>query len=156
MARKAKDASNERAGYDGALVRELLRRLDESAAELLSERGSYMQKCRQIRETMTGIFEEATARGVPGKALKKLFKARETLAKVQAEIGELEDEQYETVLKIAEGGEVRPVLDLFGYAAAKGGDDNVVEITAGRSKCRSKDAQPTEGDAEGDASHTLN
>lgn len=155
MAKKAKDVSNQLQGYDPGLVQGLLKRLEGCAAELLSERGSYMKKCRDLRETMAGIYEEATARGVPGKALKKLFKAQEALAKVTADIEELEDEAREAVLGIAQAGEVKPVLDLFGFAAGTP-DANVVDLNAKRTRKR-KAAEPNAtAPADAEAAPTLN
>lgn len=91
MARKASEdrKTNE---FDPAVVKDLVKRWDACNESLASEKGSYMRACREIREDMQGLLEEAKARGVPKKELRLFLKARGRLADARRILDDIEDD----------------------------------------------------------------
>src|SRR6202030_3317563 len=106
-------------GFDPDVLHALVDRIEGVVEDLLSERGSYMSKCRSMREDIANIYDEAKARGIPTKPLKKAVKARELTRKIEAlrvDFDLIERETYD---------QIRHALgDLadtpLGEAAAKG------------------------------------
>ena len=82
-----------------------------------------MARCRSIRESISNVFKEAHARGLPAKELRILVRIRKNEAKNRALYGDLEPDQQATLsmLAAAEG-----VEDLPLWRAAAG----MVEETA--------------------------
>lgn len=64
-----------------------LKRIENLHKDLDSERGSYMSKCKSIREDIKSVLDDAVDKGVPRKALKGLVKYRE-LERKQKAIGD--------------------------------------------------------------------
>jgi len=95
---KPAHASN---SFDPHVVNSLLRKLDNYDAELLSERGSYMSKCRNIRENMKAVFDEAKAGGIPTKELRTLIKIRSGERKNVELYNNLEADQQEALRMLA-------------------------------------------------------
>ncbi|HEY2212301.1 MAG TPA: hypothetical protein VGH62_11925 [Bradyrhizobium sp.] len=63
--------------------------------ELLSERGAYMQKCRQIREGIAAAYDLAKQRGILRKQLRALLKERDLERKLHAVRADLEADEVE-------------------------------------------------------------
>lgn len=80
-------------GYDPDIVQHLVRRIDSLHDDLATERGEYMQRCRQIRSDIKDVLQAAKDEdGIPKKALKFLVKKRQTLAKLDDQQADLEPE----------------------------------------------------------------
>jgi uncharacterized protein (UPF0335 family) len=65
----------------------LLKRIENLHDEIATERGIYMQKCRELREDVKSIVEEGKDQGIAPKALKGLVKFR-ALERRQQAIGD--------------------------------------------------------------------
>jgi len=74
MAKKAAQATN---GFDPAKVQNFVGQIEGYLGDLLSEQGAYMQRCRGIREAISGVYDDAKAAGIPRAELKVLVKTRE-------------------------------------------------------------------------------
>src|SRR5215510_10349190 len=98
----AKPASANGNGYDSQVVQNLVNKIEDYFVDLESERGTYMQKCRGIRESIAAVYEEADARGVPKKELRVMVKARGKLKSARQMLDDLESDQRETVEMLAE------------------------------------------------------
>ena len=71
-------------GYDPEIVQHLVGRIDSLHDDLATERGEYMQRCRQIRGEIKDVLQAAKDEdGIPKKALKFLVKKRQMLAKIE-------------------------------------------------------------------------
>lgn len=64
-----------------------MERIEHLFADLESEKGSYMARCKEIREDIREIYTEAKNNDVPPKALRGLVKFRE-LERRQADIAD--------------------------------------------------------------------
>lgn len=95
---KPATASNQ---FDPDVVNNLLGKIDGYDADLDSEKGSYMKKCRDIRERMNAVFEEAKAHGVPQKELRVLVKIRKHEKSSKKLFLELEHDQQEALKLLA-------------------------------------------------------
>jgi hypothetical protein len=95
---KPATASND---FDPKVVNALLGKIDQFHDDLASERGSYMAKCRNIRENIDNVFEEAKAQGIPTKELRTLVKIRVGEAKCRKLYEDLEGDQQETLARLA-------------------------------------------------------
>lgn len=62
--------------YDPAVVSNLLGKIDGYHGDLDSMKGSYMASCRNVRESIKAVYDEAKAQGVPQKELRVLVKIR--------------------------------------------------------------------------------
>jgi len=135
-------------GFDPDVLHALVDRIEGVVEDLLSERGSYMSKCRSMREDIANIYDEAKARGIPTKPLKKAVKARELTRKIEAlrvDFDLIERETYD---------QIRHALgDLadtpLGEAAAKGSPgapDDEPDVRPGFLK--DKDAEASAANAE--------
>ena len=87
--------------YDPEIVNGLLGKIDIFDADLLSERGSYMAKCRSIRDSIQAVYEEAKAVGIPRKELSTLVKIRKNEAKNLALFNDLEADQRHNLALLA-------------------------------------------------------
>lgn len=118
MAKPAKQTND----FESAVVQRLLSKLDGYDGDLASEKGSYMNRCRTIRDAIAGVYDEAKAQGVPKRELKILKKIRDHDKAQQKLITELEPEDRETLAMLARAtGEPRQ-LSLFPEMDA--GNDN--------------------------------
>jgi hypothetical protein len=107
---KAADASNT---FDPALIQNLVGKIEGYFSDLDSERGTYMQRCRGIRESISAVYDEAKARGVPKKELRVFVNGRQALEKARRVLADLEAEQRETVEMLAEAFGDAADLPLF-------------------------------------------
>jgi hypothetical protein len=102
MARKANEATN---SPDDTDVQAAVKNIEQRHEDLASERGTYMQKCKRIREGMANDYEAAGNRGISKKLLKTIIKERELERKISALTFELEpDERSERDMLIEKLG----------------------------------------------------
>jgi hypothetical protein len=103
MARQATENTN---APDEADVQKAVADIESCHADLLSERGIYMQKCKKIRDAMAVDYEQAADHGISKKLLKTIIKERELERKIAGLTDELEyDEQREREMLIEKLGE---------------------------------------------------
>jgi hypothetical protein len=63
-------------GIDKDAAQAFVDQIERHMADLLSERGSYMARCRGIREAITGVYDDAKGQGIRRNSLKTLIKER--------------------------------------------------------------------------------
>lgn len=117
MARKANENTN---APDDSDVQTAVRNIEERYSELASERGSYMLKCRRIREKMAVDYEVAGNKGISKKLLKTIVKEREYERKIEGLTLDLEpDERSEREMLVEKlGAFVDTPLGAHAVAAA--------------------------------------
>lgn len=103
---KPANASN---SYDPDVVQNLLGKIDGYDADLASERGASMSRCRNIRESIKAVFDEAKALGVPQKELRVLVKIRKHEKASERLYHELENDQQINLQMLAA---TEKVMDL--------------------------------------------
>lgn len=113
---KPATASNQ---FDPDVVNNLLGKIDGYDGDLDSERGSYMKKCRDIRERIAAVYEEAKAHGVPQKELRTLVKIRTHEKASKKLFLELEHDQQEALKLLAATEKVKD-LPLWRSAEERG------------------------------------
>lgn len=96
-----------------------LKRIENLHRDLESERGSYMARCKEIREDMAHVYDEAKDKGVTKKALKGVVKYRQLERKKAAITEDIDDIDVKSQLEslIAALGELADTP--LGQAAAK-------------------------------------
>ncbi|WP_166304232.1 GapR family DNA-binding domain-containing protein [Bradyrhizobium sp. 2S1] len=106
-------------------MQEVLGKIDGYEADLASERGSSMARCRNIRESINNVLKEAKARGIPTKELRALVKIRKNENKNKEIYEELEQDQQQilSMLATAEGVKDLPLwraaaMNAIGEAGA--------------------------------------
>lgn len=87
---KPANASNQ---FNPDIVNGLLRKIDGYDADLASEKGSYMSRCRNIRENIKAVFDDGKAQGIPQKELRTLVKIRKHEKASEKLFHELESDQ---------------------------------------------------------------
>lgn len=95
---KPANASNQ---YDPEVVNALLGKIDGFDDDLASEKGSYMSRCRNIRESIKAVYDEAKAHGVPQKELRTLVKIRKHEKSASKLYHELENDQQVNLAMLA-------------------------------------------------------
>jgi uncharacterized protein (UPF0335 family) len=83
-------------GYDPAKVQEFVGRIENLHNDIASEKGSFMQICKDIHSDINLVFDEAKEAGIPKKALKKVITARALEAKAAAVREALEGEDQDS------------------------------------------------------------
>lgn len=84
-------------GFDPNVVKGYVDRVERLLDDIESERGSFMAKCKSIREDIALVVQEAKDQhGVPKKEFKAVIKARELEAKAERIRDDLEAESQET------------------------------------------------------------
>lgn len=121
----AKQAAQQTNDFDAEVVQEVLGKIDGYEADLASERGSSMARCRNIRESINNVLKEAKARGIPTKELRALVKIRKNENKNKEIYEELEQDQQQilSMLATAEGVKDLPLwraaaMNAIGEAGA--------------------------------------
>lgn len=112
-------AANTTNDFEPGVVQELLGKIDGYHADLASERGTFMKTCRSIRESISNVYTEAKARGIPEKELRSLVKIRLNEAKNRKIYEELEADQQLTLSMLATAEGVKD-LPLWRAAAMMG------------------------------------
>jgi uncharacterized protein YydD (DUF2326 family) len=95
----AKDGTN---GATPEQVREAFEEIVGYYGELASERGAYMQRCRQIREHMAEVYDSAHDKGITRRVLKAKIKEHLTQEKLLAIRDGLEDDDRSEFDKLTE------------------------------------------------------
>jgi hypothetical protein len=67
-------------------------KFEEMEAEIASERGVFMAKCKAIRERQSELLDDAKSQGVAKKIVKALVKRLSLLRKADEQIDDLEDD----------------------------------------------------------------
>jgi hypothetical protein len=83
-------------GFDPKVTQGFVDELKGFVADLLSERGTYMQRCRAIREDMGTVYDRAKTAGIPTRVLKLIMKEFAAVDKLLAEREKLEEDTRET------------------------------------------------------------
>lgn len=83
-------------GYDGDKLRAYIEKLEGYQGDIESEKGSYMQRCKNIRDSMDVVYEEAKALGIPKKVLKAHVALRELERKKGMIVDKLSDDDAES------------------------------------------------------------
>jgi len=113
------------------VVQNIVGRIQAYHADLESERGGYMRRCRSIREDIEGVFTEAKARGLPAKPLRTLIKLTQKVDGAKVIVENLEPDQRELLAMLikAAGDTVKGQLDLFAdLTPEKPNDSNVDDV----------------------------
>lgn len=120
MAKRVKgaDASKTGNGYDGDKLRGYIGKIEELFADMESEKGAYMSRCKSIRGSMDVVFEEAKALGIPKKVLKAHVDLRLLEVKKRKVVEKLGDDDAETFEAMADALGDFATLPL-GQAAVK-------------------------------------
>lgn len=93
---RAADAAAVGNGYDGEKLRSYISKIEGYFADMESEKGSYMRRCKSIRESIDVVFEEAKALGIPKKVLKAHVELRKLEGKKEAIVAKLDGDDAET------------------------------------------------------------
>jgi len=117
MAKQAAQQTNE---FEREVVQEVLAKIDGFEADLASERGSSMARCRNIRESINNAYKEAKARGIPSKELRTLVEIRKNETKNKQLYDDLESDQQQilSMLATAEGVKDLPLWRAAAMQAA--------------------------------------
>jgi predicted RNase H-like nuclease len=99
-------------GPDPDLAYAAIHEIEKIEAELESEKGAYMARCRAIKERRKAAIEEYRDRGLSKRDIVDALKVRKLEAKIENLIAERNEESKEEALQ----------LDLF-LAAVKRGED---------------------------------
>ena len=113
---------------DSVKARRFVSEIDRCFDELDSERGSYMSRCKGIRERIKDWKDQAEASGIPRRGLNHLLKRREIESKLKAHEDDAEEEIRETadMIDVALGGEKGLAGSPLGAAAGgKEADEEV-------------------------------
>jgi len=116
MARDASDIPN---GFNTEVVQNLVYKIEGYFSDLDHERGVYMKRCRDIRDRIGAVYDEADGRGVPKKELRKFVTARVKLEAARKVLADLEQDQRETVQMLAEAFGDAADLPLFEHRMAR-------------------------------------
>jgi uncharacterized protein YydD (DUF2326 family) len=95
----AKDGTN---GASPEQIKQAFDDIIEHYGELASERGAYMQRCKQIRERMAEVYDAAGERGITRRVLKAKVKEHLTQEKLLAIRDGLEDDDRSEFDKLTE------------------------------------------------------
>jgi hypothetical protein len=125
--------------YDPQIVNALLGKIDGFDRDLMSERGSYMSTCRNIRKSIKAVYDEAKAHGIPTKELKTLVEIRYNERKNIELYNGLEGEQQENLARLAATERVKDLpLWRASFEKSKPGVD-VARTAAGEHPDSGKD-----------------
>jgi hypothetical protein len=83
-----------------------VRRIESYLRDLESERGSYMNRCRGIREELKTVYEDAKNDGIPREELKCAINTAQLQRKINRMAAELEADarqNYEDIIMVIEG-----------------------------------------------------
>ena len=101
MAKKANENTP-----DDVDIKSAVENIEARYAELATERGAYMLRCRRIREAMAANYDEAGNHGINKKLLKKIIRERELERKIDALAADLEpDERSELAMLVEKLGD---------------------------------------------------
>lgn len=91
---------------DADHVKNAVLQIEQQLANLASERGVYMQKCKKIRDVMGQNYDTAVERGISKKLLKTIVKERELERRIDGLTADLEpDERTELEMLVEKLGD---------------------------------------------------
>ena len=124
---KPADSTN---AFDPKVVQNLVNKIDKLFSDIDSERGRYMKRCRDIRESIQAVYDEGKARNIPKKELRVFVTARIKLEKARKVLEDLEADQRETVEMLAEAFGDAADLPLFQskLSRAASGDGKAADL----------------------------
>lgn len=102
MAKKPKAAKAGANDFDGEKAASFIRKIEAFKADMASEQGAYMARCRAIRESINVVYTEADALGFPRKELKTHVDLRALEVRKRNLVSKLEDAQIDTFERLAE------------------------------------------------------
>ena len=114
--------------FDPEVVQEILGKIDGFESDLRSRHGDYMKDCRNIRESISNVYREAKARGIPTKELRTLVKIRTNEAKNRRLYEDLESDQQHALSMLATAEGVKE-LPLWRAAAMQAGQQGGASLT---------------------------
>lgn len=89
-------------GFDTEMSQAYVDRLEAIQQQLDSEKGTYMQRCRELRADMAAVLDEAKEDGLPKKLVKIHVNLRKLEKQKEAMIEALGDDDAETFDLMAE------------------------------------------------------
>lgn len=89
-------------GYDGEKLKAYVEKIEAYFAEMESSKGAHMKRCREIRDSIDVVYEEAKALGIPKKALRTHVKLRQLEAKKEQLVEKLADDELDDFEAIAD------------------------------------------------------
>lgn len=98
----AADAQRGSNGYDSDELKALIGQIESFHGDLESEKGSYMRRCKDIRDGIDEVYAEAKNKGISKKALKTHIDLRKLEARKAVLVGKLEDGDGDSFDKMAE------------------------------------------------------
>lgn len=93
---KATDAASGGNGFDGSKLKGYIGKIEGYFADMESEKGAYMRRCKSIRDSMDIVYEEAKALGIPKKVLKAHVDLRKLEGRKEAIVAKLDGDDAET------------------------------------------------------------
>ena len=107
-------------------TRPFVEKIDSFEAELLSEKGSYMARCRSLKDAIKEVYEEASSSGIRRPSLKAAMKRAGLVRKINTIDLTLEadaKEVYDQLNTVIEGMEGLPLGDAALQREAKDRDN---------------------------------
>jgi hypothetical protein len=101
-------------GLDKEAAQAFVDQIERHMSDLLSERGSYMARCRGIREAITGVYDDAKGKGIRRNSLKTLIKERgleRRIIELREALEADDKDNYELLVDAVAGMEGTPLGD---------------------------------------------
>lgn len=89
-------------GFDSDKVAGFVRKIEGHFEDMASEQGAYMARCRTIRDSISVVYAEADALGIPRKVLKAHVDLRRLEQKKKVVVEKLDDDEAETFGQVSE------------------------------------------------------
>lgn len=96
------DAANASNGFDGDLLKRFIGQIENIGQEMESEKGAYMKRCRDLRDDINSVLEDAKTAGIPKKVLKAHIDLRKLERRKEAVVEKLSDDDTETFEMVAD------------------------------------------------------
>lgn len=110
-------------GYDGEKLKAYIGKIEGYFADMESEKGAYMRRCRSIRDSINVVYEEAKALGIPKKVLKAHIDLRKLEGKKEAIVANLDGDDAESFEMMADALGDFATLPLGQAALKRAGAD---------------------------------